>query len=129
MIIRGSGTIGAAGFTGAGACICATLLCTGGCADGGALLAWAAGGVTRDGIPIAGAAVLALVEAEPAAGAVTLGGEILGGVTTTDGGRYVAATEAGVTILGAGGAGGAVSIAGLGGIALGTDGAAETAGT
>ncbi|MGB7332764.1 MAG: hypothetical protein WBD25_15375, partial [Terriglobales bacterium] len=40
-------------------------------------------------------------------------------MTTTDGGRNVAATEAGVTILGAGGAGAGASLAGLGGIAFG----------
>ena len=86
MIMRGGGAIGAAGFTGAAACICVTLLCTGGCAAGGALPACGAGGVTR-GTPIADGTVLALIEAEPAAGVVALGGEILGGVTTTDGGR------------------------------------------
>jgi len=84
MIIRGGGAIGAAGLTGAAACICATLFCTEGCAAGGALPAWVAGGVTRDGIPTT---VLVVVEVEPAAGVVTLGREILGGVTTTDGGR------------------------------------------
>jgi hypothetical protein len=43
----------------------------------------------------------------------------LGGITTTVGGRYPAATEAGVTILGGAGA----SLAGLGGIAFAATGA------
>jgi len=123
MIIRGGGAIGAAGFTGADACICVTLL--GACAAGGTLpaeiLVGAGGVITRGGIATAGGAALTegeLVEGELAAGVTGA----FGGITTTDGGRYVAATEAGVTILGAGGAG--VSAAGLGGIALGADGAA-----
>jgi hypothetical protein len=127
MIIRGGGAIGAAGFTGADACICVTLL--GACAAGGTLpaeiLVGAAGEITRGGIATAGGA--ALPEGELAAGELATGvaGGVtgaFGGITTTDGGRYVAATDAGVTILGAGGAG--VSAAGFGGIALGADGAA-----
>lgn len=51
-------------------------------------------------------------------------GGTLGGITTTDGGRYVAATEAGVTILGTGGGAGA-SLAGFGGTALGVTRAEE----
>ena len=63
-----------------------------------------------------------------AAGVIAAGGamEILGGMTTTVGGRYPAATEAGVTILGAGGAG--ASITGLGGTAFGAPAFASTAG-
>ena len=120
MIIRGGGAIGAAGFAGAAACICVTF--PGGCAAGGALPACAAGVVTRGGTAIAGGA--ALVGDEPAGGMVATGGVAgtLGGITTTDGGRYVAATEAGVTILGVGGAG--ASIAGLSGTAFGATGAA-----
>jgi hypothetical protein len=109
MIIRGGGAIGAADLGGA-APICMTL--PGGCAAGGALPACAAGVVTRGGT-VAGGAVLAVP-----AGVVAAGGAmgILGGITTTVGGRYPAATEAGVTILGAAGAG--ASTAGLGGIAF-----------
>jgi len=90
----------------------------GGCAVGGAL-AVAAGlvGGTRGGTAIAGGAVLGEV-----AGGAAAAGEVagtFGGITTTAGGRYVAATEAGVTILGAGGATGAGgSLAGGAGIAL-----------
>jgi len=117
MIIRGGGAIGAAGFAGAAACICVTLFCAGGCAAGGALPACAAGVVTRGGTAITGGA--ALVAA--AAGGVAAGGVTgtLGGITTTVGGRYPAATEAGVTILATGGAGAGTSPAGLGGTAIG----------
>lgn len=60
--------------------------------------------------------------AEAGGVATTDVGGTLGGITTTDGGRYCAATEAGVTILGAGAG---VSIAGLGGgTAFGSAGAA-----
>ena len=95
----------------------------GGCAAGGALPACAAGVVTRGGTAIAGGAVL-----EVPAGVVAAGGAtgVLGGITTTLGGRYPAATDAGVTILGAGGAG--ASTAGLGGIAFGAPGFVSTAG-
>jgi len=70
---------------------------------------------------MAGGAAIELV----AAGVVAAGGAtgILGGMTTTVGGRYPAATEAGVTILGAG-----TSIAGLGGIAFGAPAFASAAG-
>lgn len=98
MIIRGGGAIGAAAFAGATAGICVTLLCAGGCAAGGALPACDAGVVARGGMAITGAAVF--VADETAAGGGT---GTLGGITTTVGGRYVAATEAGVTILGAAG--------------------------
>ena len=102
MIIRGGGATGVAGLTGvepgAALCICVTLL--GAEADaGGAPPACAAGGATRGGTAIAGGAALADAAAVVAAGGVT---GALGGITTTDGGRYVAATEAGVTILGGG---------------------------
>src|SRR3982074_319672 len=103
MIIRGGDAIGAADFGGA-APICTTL--PGVCAAGGALPACAAGVVTRGGTVVAGGAVLVV-----AARGVAAGGAILGGITTTVGGRYPAATEAGVTILGAAGAG--ASTAGL----------------
>jgi hypothetical protein len=115
MIILGGGAIEAPDFAGAASCICATLLCAGGCA---------AGLVARGGAAMAGGAAVELV----AAGVVAAGGAtgILGGITTTVGGRYPAATEAGVTILGAGDAG--ASVAGLGGIALGAPAFASTAG-
>jgi hypothetical protein len=73
---------------------------------------------------MAGGAAVVLV----AAGVVAAGGATgtLGGITTTVGGLYPAATEAGVTILGAGAAG--ASIAGLAGIAFGTPAFASTAG-
>src|SRR5258708_37072035 len=98
MIIRGGGATGAAGFAGARLGICMTF--AGGCAAGEALPACAAGVVTLGGMAIAGGAVL-----EVPAGVVAAGGAtgVLGGITTTVGGRYPAATEAGVTILGAGG--------------------------
>jgi hypothetical protein len=118
MIIRGGGAIGATGLAGAALCICATF--AGGCAAGRALPACAAGVVTRGGTAIAGGAVLVLVTDGTAAGVVAAGGVTgtLGGITTTVGGRYPAATEAGVTILGVGGAGAGTSTAGLGGIAF-----------
>ncbi len=69
----------------------------------------------------------------PAGGIVTFGGTAIaggalaagvtgafGGITTTLGGRYIAATEAGVTIRGAGAGG---SVTGFGGTALGSAGA------
>ena len=116
MIIRGRGALGAVNFTGAALCIWATLLCAGGCAAGGALPGTAAGVATRGGTAIAGGAVLAEAAGVVAAGGVT---GTLGGITTTDGGRYVAATDAGVTSLGVGGAGAGTSIAGLGSTAFG----------
>jgi hypothetical protein len=60
-----------------------------------------------------------------AGGVATTGvGGTFGGITTTDGGRYCAATEAGVTILGAGAG---VSITGFGGgTAFGSAGVART---
>lgn len=119
MIIRGGGAIGGAGFVGAEACICAG---AGGGATGGKLPACTTG-VARGGTAMAGGAVLVLVAPVDAvaAGAVT---GALGGITTTAGGRCAAATEAGVTSLGAGG-----SLTGLDGIAFGFTGAsASTAG-
>ena len=128
MIMRGGGAIGAAGLDGAGLCICATLpraFWAGGCAVGGALPTGAAGVATRGGRAIAGGGALAT---GGAAGVVAAGGvaKTLGGITTTEGGRYVAATEAGVTILGAGeaGVGAGAFAAGLGGTAFGNTGAA-----
>jgi len=117
MIIRGGGALGAAGFAGAALCICATLLCDGGCAAGGALPAGAAGVVTRGGTAIAGGAALVLVADGTAAGVVAEDGVAgtFGRITTTAGGRCAAATEAGVTSLGVGGAGAGTSPAGLGG--------------
>src|ERR1700726_2581736 len=113
MIIRGGGAIEAPDFAGA-SCICATLLCAGGCA---------AGLVARGGAAMAGGAAVELVAAGVVAAAGATG--TLGGITTTVGGRYPAATEAGVTILGAGGAG--ASVAGLGGIAFGVPALTSTA--
>ena len=135
MIIRGGGAIGTAGFAGADACICITLFCAAGGAAGGALPAGAAGVgiVTRGGTAIAGGAALVLGADGTATGGVAAGGGTgtLGGITTTVGGRYPAATEAGVTSLGVG-AGADASIAGLGGAAFGgvvTDGASAFAST
>jgi|SRR5580658_3439306 hypothetical protein len=121
MIIRGVGAAGAGGLAGAEACICVTLLlCAGGIAAGGAFPVGAAGVITRGGTAIACGAFVGL-EADGLAGGVAAGGGtgVLGGITTTEGGRKVAATEAGVTILGAGGAAAGASLAGLGGVALG----------
>jgi hypothetical protein len=120
MIIRGGGAIGAADFGGA-APICITL--PGGGAAGGALPACAAGVVTRGGTATPGGAVLVAPAAVVAAGGAM---GTLGGITTTVGGRYPAATEAGVTILGAVGAG--ASTAGLGGIAFASTVGFSTAG-
>jgi hypothetical protein len=130
MIIRGGGAIGAAGLAGAALCICVTLLV----ADG-AVEACTDGGVTRGGTAIAGGAALVETDGD---GVLAAGGVpgTLGGITTTDGGRYVAATEAGVTILGAGGVA-CVSVDGLGATAFdvaedtdaaGADALASTAG-
>ena len=133
MIIRGGGASGVEGFTGAAACICITLLGAGGSAIGGAPPAGAAG-VTRGGTAIADEDAVG-VEVDPAVGVGAAGGTAgtLGGMTTTDGGRYVAATDAGVTIRGAGGAGAGASAAGLAGIfgatgATGVSAFASTAG-
>jgi len=114
MIIRGGGAIGAPGLVGAASCICVTL-CAGGCA---------AGPVARGGTAMPGGAVVGLATADVVAAGGVNGP--LGGITTTVGGRYPAATEAGVTILGAGDAG--ASVAGLGGIAFGAPAFASTAG-
>ena len=125
MIIRGGGATGAAGLTGAASCISVTF--EAGWGTGGALPTGAAGVAfgTRGGTAIAGGAVLA--DTDPAFVAACAAGT-LGGITTTDGGRYVAATDAGVTILGAGGAGVGMgdSIAGFGGTAFGADGDGDT---
>jgi len=126
MIMRGGGAIGAAGRTGAEACICITLLFAGGAAATGAFPAGVAGVVIRGGTAMAGGAALAIVAEEPADDVVAAGVTgILGGITTTDGGRKVAATEAGVTILGAGVAAAGASLAGLCGTAFGAAGAAK----
>ena len=106
MIIRGGGATGAAGRAGEMLCICATFVDVN--ATGGAPTPGAAGVVPRGGIATAAGVV------EAAAGGVTTAdvGGTFGGITTTAGGRYCAATEAGVTILGAGAG---VSTAGFGG--------------
>ena len=115
MIIRGGGAIGAAGLTGAALCICVTLPV----ADG-AVGACADVGVTRGGTAIAGGAALVETDGDGVLAAGGVAGT-LGGITTTDGGRYVAATEAGVTILGAGGVACGVSADGLCATAFGID--------
>jgi hypothetical protein len=134
MIIRGGGALAATGFAGDAICVAPA----GGCAAGGALAACAAGvivvvvvdEVVRGGTAIAGGGNV-LAADETAEGGVA---ELLGGITTTDGGRYPAATEAGVTIRGVAdaGAGAAASLAGLGGVALaaatGASGFASAAG-
>jgi hypothetical protein len=114
MIMRGDGAIGVVGLTGAALCICMTLD-GGGAAAGGTLAVAETGAVGRGGTAIAGGA--ALVGAAGGVAAVGVTGAF-GGITTTDGGRYVAATEAGVTILGAGGVAG-TSVAGFGATAFG----------
>ncbi len=126
MIIRGGGATGAVGFTGAAACICMTLLCAGDSAVGGPLPTGAAGVVTRGGTAIADEDAVVVEVDDPALGGGVVAGATgtLGGITTTDGGRYVAATDAGVTIRGAGGAGVGASAAGLAGI-FGATGATE----
>ena len=65
---------------------------------------------------MAGGAVLVPDEAVAGVVAAEVVTGALGGITTTVGGRYVAATEAGVTSLDVGGAG--ASSAGLGGLAF-----------
>jgi hypothetical protein len=89
MIIRGGGATGAEGFTGAAACICITLLGVGGSAVGGAPPTGAAGVVTRGGTAIADedAVALAVDGATVDEGAAGGTAGILGGITTTDGGR------------------------------------------
>src|SRR6266403_2178744 len=121
MIIRGGGAIRAAGIAGAGLCICMTL--PGDCAAGAVLPACAAGVVTRGGTAIAGGVGFVVPAGVVAAGGAT---GVLGGITTTVGGRYPAATEAGVTILGAVGAG--ASTADLGGTAFASTAGFSTAG-
>jgi hypothetical protein len=118
MIIRGGGADGVTDRADTVPCVCAV----GGCATGGALPV-AVGVVVRGGTAIAGGG--AVLAADEMAGGVVV--ETFGGITTTVGGRYPAATEAGVTILGVAGAGD--SIAGLGGVALaGATGAAGASG-
>jgi hypothetical protein len=126
MIIRGGGATGAAGLAGVvvALCICATF--EGGWAAGGALPC-AAGVTARGGTAMAGGIVAAGIAGDVAGG--------LGGMTTTDGGRYPAATEAGVTILGAGDvvspaafAGGVLGAAGAGVSALASTAGADTGG-
>ena len=116
MIIRGGGALGAVSFAGAALCIWATLLCAGGGAAGGTLPDGGAGVDTRGGTAIAGGTALAEAAGVVAAGGVT---GTLGGITTTAGGRCVAATDAGVTSFGVVGADAGASVARLGGTALG----------
>jgi hypothetical protein len=120
MIIRGGGAVGVTDFATTAPCVCAT----GGCAAGGALPAAAeVVVVVRGGTAIPGGGAV-LVADETAEGGVD---ETFGGITTTVGGRYPAATEAGVTSLAAGGAVAGASITGLGGVArAGATGAAGT---
>jgi hypothetical protein len=115
MIIRGGGATDGEGVTGDAACICVTFAGAEDACDAGVPMVGAAGvairGAVIDGAPDD--------TEDPAAGVVAAGGVTgaLGGITTTDGGRYVAATEAGVTILGAGGA--EISLVDFGGMAFG----------
>src|ERR1700676_1749821 len=115
MIIRGGGAIGAAGLAGAALCMCVTLLVA-----EGAVGACTDGGVTRGGTAIAGGAALVETDGDGVLAAGGVAGT-LGGKTPTDGGRYGAATEAGVTILGAGGAACGASVDDLGATAFGVD--------
>lgn len=89
---------------------------------GGGLPACTTGGVARGGTAIAGGAVVALLTPPGTVGAGGVGGAF-GGITTTDGGRCAAATDAGVAILGAAGA----SVGGLDGVAFGFTGATGAA--
>jgi hypothetical protein len=85
MIIRGGGAIGAAGRAGAALCIGVTF--EGGAGDAaGAVATGATGGVARGGTAIAGAPAFMFVAAGGAAVGAGVGG-VLGGITTTDGGR------------------------------------------
>jgi hypothetical protein len=85
MIIRGGGATGAAGRAGAALCIGVTFAGAAG-GVGAAVAIGATGGVARGGTAIAGALVFMLVAAgEAAVGAGAAG--VLGGITTTDGGR------------------------------------------
>ena len=86
MIIRGGGAIGAAGFTGAEACICVTLF-AGGCTAGGAIPPCAVEVVPRGGTAMAGCAVLVPDEAVAGVVAAEVVAGALGGITTTVGGR------------------------------------------
>ena len=117
MIIRGSGTVGVAGFTGAAACICATVLSAGASTAGGAM-SCAAGTLTRGATPIACGAVPAEDDTGVAVVAAGAPAGTLGGITTTVGGRCPAATEAGVTNLGASGAAAGTSRPGFCGAAF-----------
>jgi hypothetical protein len=116
MIMRGSGVAGTGGLGGgAGTCTpCKLIPCADGCVGGAALVGVEAAG--RGGIATAGGggAACAPAGAVDAAGGVatTDGTGAFGGITTTDGGR-MAATDAGVTSLGAG-----ASTAGLGAAGL-----------
>lgn len=128
MIIRRGGGAGATGFSGVAGWTDA--LCADACADIGAPAAGTGGVGTRGGTAAAGGATLAAgvreddvkgVSADTAGGVtVPAGGAAgaLGGMTTTAGGRC-AATEAGVTSLGAG-----VSAAGFGGAGFAGEGGA-----
>jgi hypothetical protein len=88
MIIRGGGADGAGGFAGEAACICVTLLCAGGWVVVRVFPVGGAGAITRGGTAIACGAFVVLGAGE-AAGGVAAGGVtgVLGGITTTDGGR------------------------------------------
>lgn len=111
MIMRGGGIAETGGLGGAlGVCTpCRLMPCAGGCA-GGAALAAGTELAGRGGIATAGGVdATDEDEAEAEVGEGDADGEVamagvagaLGGITTTDGGR-MAATDAGVTSLGAG---------------------------
>jgi|SRR5271166_1469873 len=108
MIMRGSGVEETGGLGGAlGTCTPCRLMPWAGECTGGAMLAAGTELAGRGGIATAGGAAATEEDGDGAAdaesGGVTAGGVAgtFGGITTTDGGR-MAATEAGVTILGAG---------------------------
>jgi len=107
--MRGSGAVGTGGLGGAlGTCApCRLMPCAGGCA-GGATLAGGTEVAGRGGIATAGGVApdddeVAEGVADAEGGVAIAGGVAgtFGGITTTDGGR-MAATDAGVTSLGAG---------------------------
>jgi hypothetical protein len=110
MIMRGSGVVGTGGRGGAvGTCAPCRLTPCGACVGGVALaagteLAGRGGIATADGVAALNEDNDEVGDADAGGGVAIAGGVggIFGGITTTDGGR-MAATDAGVTSLGAGG--------------------------
>lgn len=109
MIMRGSGVVGTGGRGGAvGTCTPCKLIPCGDCAGGAALaagteLAGRGGIATAGGVAVTDddEAAEGVADAEGGVAIAAGAGGTFGGITTTDGGR-MAATDAGVTSLGAG---------------------------